>query len=82
MKTLSKNAKNRKEQVLKVIKNNYFINDRIDSLQNMDFSVDEKAMGSGGVGQIKEVKGCYRMQIGYGRHNYAFVVYLQTASFC
>jgi hypothetical protein len=36
-------------------------------------NIEEKAMGSGGVGQIKIIKGFVFVQIesGHGRHNYA-----------
>ena len=66
------------DKVREVINQFYYVQDRIDLLSLNWFQTDIKPMGSGGVGQIKEVDGCYRMQIsyGWGKWNYANIVYL------
>lgn len=70
-----------KNLVRTAIANNYFIKDREDklgvALPADKYWFDDKPMGSGGVGQVKEMKdGTVRFQIGYGRgkHNYARVL--------
>ena len=80
-------AKEQKIQTIKslvraAIANNYFIKDREDSLSatlpaDIEYWFDDKSMGSGGVGQVNEMKdGTVRFQIGYGRgkYNYARVL--------
>lgn len=55
------------------------IDERIKVLENLGFTIEEKPMGSGGVGQVKAMKsGEVRIQIGcgHGRHNYAKCVIL------
>ena len=70
----SKSYKN----VLNIIKENHFVNDRIDRLEeeDIDIEITEKAMGPGGVGQMKIIKEYVYIQIGsgHGRCNYAKVV--------
>lgn len=55
------------------------IDDRVRVLENLGFTIEEKPMGSGGVGQVKTMKsGETRIQIGcgHGRNNYAKCVIL------
>lgn len=49
-----------------------------EKLRSLGFTVEQKPMGSGGVFQVKNIKGSTRVQIGYahGRHNYAYCVIL------
>lgn len=62
------------KKVLNIIKSYHFVNDRIDQLE--DEEITEKAMGTGGVGQMKIIKDNVYIQIGYGhgKWNYAKVV--------
>ena len=80
MKTTIKEVK---RNVDKSINNFYHIADRVEFLDeilsksNIKYLFNELPMGSGGVGQIKEMKdGSIRFQIGYGhgRYNYATVL--------
>ena len=66
----SKSYKN----VLNIIKENHFVNDRINQLE--DEEITEKAIGTGGVGQMKIIKEYVYIQIGsgHGKWNYAKVV--------
>lgn len=68
------------EKVVKrSIENHSKIDNRVLELENMGFTIEEKAMGSGGVGQVRTMKsGEVRIQIGCGhsRHNYAKCVIL------
>jgi len=74
------------KQISKIIADNKRISDRIESLEIAGFNVlpYKKAMGSGGVGQIKVCLAkdrrceCAYIQIscGEGRYNYAYVVFL------
>jgi cysteine sulfinate desulfinase/cysteine desulfurase-like protein len=59
-----------------VIERHYHIRERIRALSNIGYDVEHVPMGSGGVGQIKNVKNAIRMQIscGHGKHNYANAV--------
>lgn len=53
---------------------------RIEHLRNKGYTVAEYPMGSGGVGQYKQMAdGSVRIQIGYGhgRYNYAYCVVLE-----
>ena len=59
------------------------IDDRISILRDLEFvgHFEEKPMGSGGVGQYKEMKdGTLRVQIGYGhgKSNYAMCLVVQA----
>lgn len=58
------------------IKSNRLINQRVADLIELGFEEDEKSMGSGGVGQVKVIKGIVYKQVscGWGRYNYAVVV--------
>lgn len=69
------------KEVRRVIGHYHYIKDREDELMKTipsilgdGFSIETLPMGSGGVGQIKEMKdGTTRIQFGYGvsKHNYA-----------
>lgn len=67
------------KKIMSVVKQNRLIADRISKLTEMGYSVSEFPMGSGGVGQIREMSGTIRIQIsyGHGRHNYAHAVELE-----
>lgn len=57
--------------IISTIKSNHFISDRIKMI-GAEY-VEKKAMGSGGVGQVKIIKGYVFIQIGSGHsiNNYA-----------
>jgi len=62
-----------------VIRDNRLIEDRVFILERHGYKIGSFAFGSGGVGQIKEMKsGKTRVQISYGtgRYNYALGVEL------
>lgn len=63
-------------KIKEVIKNNRLIADRENKLKEMGYTIETRAMGTGGVGQVEKLKSESRMQIGYGsgRYNYAKVV--------
>ena len=67
------------KEISKVIKDNRLIKDRETVLFHMGYTISEKAMGSGGVGQVKTLKTEIRIQIGsgHGRQNYAKCVILK-----
>lgn len=64
------------KNILKIISDNRLIKDRIKALEYSEWNVDIFPMGSGGVGQVKEMSETIRVQIGYGtgKHNYAYAV--------
>jgi len=66
------------QTIYQVINSCKRVSERIESLESKGFIVDEKPMGSGGVGQVQQMADHYRVQIsaGYGRNNYAKVVLL------
>ena len=75
--------KTRKEKhvefIQSVIRDNRLIKDRVSILERKGYKIGYFAFGSGGVGQIKEMKsGKTRIQISYGigRYNYALGVEL------
>ena len=47
---------------------------RAQRIYDLGYSVQELPMGRGGIGQVKEMKDHYRIQIGHGkgRYNYAY----------
>ena len=61
------------DEVKKIIAKHRLVADRENELRKKGFNVAEKAMGSGGVGQINTLNSEIRMQIGYGhgKYNYA-----------
>lgn len=65
-------------QITEVVKSNRLVSSRVAKLRELGFNVQEKAMGSGGVLQVKKLSSETRIQIGYGhsRNNYAMVVVL------
>jgi hypothetical protein len=62
-----------------VVKDYRLVSDRVEKLIEMGHTVKECAMGSGGVLQVKEMKGETRIQVGYGKgkHNYAYAVIIK-----
>jgi len=67
------------EFIRKVVKDNRLIEDRVRLLKQHGYEIGSFAFGSGGVGQIKEMKsGITRIQISYasGSYNYALGVEL------
>jgi len=68
---------NVQKTVMKIVKENRLIDDRINKLTELGFDCKEKAVGSGGVGCVREQRNGYvTIQISYGRSqwNYAWVV--------
>lgn len=67
------------KQINEVIKKHRFVKDRVIELEKMGFQVEIHPLGSGGVGQVKEMLTEYRVQIGYGRsrYNYAYCVIIK-----
>ena len=67
------------EFIQRIIRDNRLIEDRVWLLKLQGYKIDTFAFGSGGVGQIKEMKsGKTRIQISYarGEYNYALGVEL------
>ena len=64
---------NIQNEVYSVCKKHRIVADRESELASMGYLVTEKGLRSGGVGQVKESKDSYFIQIGYGhgRYNYA-----------
>lgn len=72
-----KNLEKIKREVKNAINNFHFVKERVNYLQDkLGVEIDERPMGSGGVGQIKEMANEIRIQIGYGKskYNYAMCV--------
>lgn len=69
------------KQISDVIKEYRLIEDRISALKKRGFNIGYHAMGSGGVGQVRETKKEYHVQIGYGRglYNYVYCVVIQKS---
>lgn len=67
------------KKIMKVVDRNRLVSDRASELKGMGYSVEEIAMGSGGVGNVKETQSEYRVQIGYGKGkwNYASTVVIK-----
>ena len=67
------------KRICNVIENTRLISERIEKLEEMGYLVFEFPMGSGGVGQIKEMTNEKRVQIsyGHGKYNYAYAVQLR-----
>lgn len=67
------------EFIQRIIRDNRLIEDRVRLLKQHGYEIGSFAFGSGGVGQIKEMKsGITRIQISYasGKYNYALGVEL------
>ena len=67
------------EFIRKVVKDNRLVNDRVNILISRGYKVELFPFGSGGVGQVKEMRsGKTRVQISYGKgkYNYAMGVEL------
>lgn len=71
--SLSLENQRKVELIEKAIRENRLVSDRESELHRAGIAYDTFPMGSGGVGQIKEMSDHYRIQIGYGvgKHNYA-----------
>lgn len=67
------------KEIGKVVSSERLVANRIAKLIKLGYEVNEYAMGSGGVMQIKQLENETRVQIGYGhgKHNYAFAVSLK-----
>ena len=67
------------KNIQNVVRENRLVSDRVIKLRDMGYTVKECAMGSGGVLQVKEMKGETRIQVGYGKgkHNYAYAVVIK-----
>lgn len=54
------------------------VSDRVKALEKQGYKIGRFAMKAGGIGQVREMKDHYRIQIGYGvgRYNYAYAVVL------
>ena len=63
--------------IMQIVENTRRVKERIEILSDR-FHVENKAMGSGGVGQVKELKDHFRVQVSYGigKWNYAYCVIL------
>ena len=61
------------KEVKTIISKHRLVKDRVKELYKNGYNIEECAMGSGGVGQIKTLKNEVRIQVGYGhgRYNYA-----------
>lgn len=70
---------NELKEIENAINSNMLVDDRAEALEVSGYEIDTFAMGSGGVGQVVEMKDHYRIQIGYGvsRHNYAKAVVIK-----
>lgn len=69
------------KKVMEIVHNNRLCTKRNEALINAGYTIETKAMGSGGVGQVRLTKrGQYRVQISYGtgRYNYAYCVTLKS----
>lgn len=67
------------KEISKVVYSERLVSNRIAKLIKLGYEINEYAMGSGGVMQVKELDNETRIQIGYGhgKHNYAFAVSLK-----
>jgi len=67
------------DAIMAIISKYRLIADREKALLAKGFSVANRAMGSGGTGQIKTIKSEVRIQIGHasGKYNYAKCVILE-----
>lgn len=67
------------KQIMQIVTANKTVSARETELHKAGFSYATFPMGSGGVGQIKEMKDHYRIQVGYGvgKHNYAVAAILK-----
>lgn len=67
--------------VMEIVRNNRLCTKRNEALRNAGYTIETKAMGSGGVGQVKLTKRAqYRVQVSYGtgKYNYAYCVTLKS----
>jgi len=67
------------KNIQNVVRDYRLVSDRVEKLREIGYTVKECAMGSGGVMQVKEMKGETRIQVGYGRgkYNYAYAVIIK-----
>jgi len=75
MKTTDANYK----EIMNVVNKHNRVINRENELMEMGYCVAERRMGSGGVGQIKNLKNEIRIQIGYGHtgNNYASCIIIK-----
>jgi hypothetical protein len=68
--------KTQHQEIIKIVKSHRLIKERIKVARDNGYDVIYRSMGSGGVLQQKEGRGCTYIQIGYGsgRYNFAPVV--------
>ena len=61
-------------EIKEVIASEKHLNVRAQRIYDLGYSVIEVPMGAGGVGQVREMNDCYRVQIshGKGKYNYAY----------
>ena len=74
--SLSPERQKQIESIKSAINSHYFVSQRINALTTAGIETETAPMGSGGVGQIKELQsGKLRVQVGHGtsKHNYATV---------
>lgn len=64
------------KEVMSIVDQYRRVDDRIGDIEAQGYSIETLPMGSGGVGQVKEMSDHFRIQISYGtsRHNYAHAV--------
>ena len=60
------------KNIQNVVRDYRLVSDRVEKLREIGYTVKECAMGSGGVMQVKEMKGETRIQVGYGRGKYIY----------
>lgn len=65
------------EAIEKITFENHFVSDRELALRDAGIEYDTFPMGSGGVGQIVEMADHYRIQVGYGKSNYAIAAIIK-----
>ena len=75
MKTIEE-IRTKRDEIMNLITGTRKVSERVALLKKNGYIANECPMGTGGVGQIKEMSDHYRIQIGYGhgRNNYAYAV--------
>lgn len=76
---LTLSAQRQVDKIQEIIRTQKTVEARKSEMFINDIQYDTFPMGSGGVGQIKEMKDHYRIQVGYGvgKHNYAVAAILK-----
>lgn len=68
------------KKVMEIVRTNRLCAKRNEALTKAGYTIEHRAMGSGGVGQVRPTKkGHYRVQVSYGKseYNYAYTVTLK-----